>query len=1266
MVDKSGHEVPTVERGELDQEQHDAVQDVFCIPGAATLVRADLFASLGGFDPAITLPRRGPRPLLAGAGRRRPGARRAARPWPATSRRSASAGASGPRSGAASALRHRLRAVLTCYGRFHRLRVVPQVALLAVAEVVYAARRRPAPARRPTSPAPGGGTGGTARTTSPPAAGSRPIRAVPDSEVRRLQARGSARFAAFLRGQLGRSGDDRVRALGRSGRELAGSLRTSARSTTVVVWAVLLAVLVIGLAPLPLRRRCPRSSTSRSSRPRPWPLLAEWLSGWRPRRSRERGAAADRVRAARLLGTLLVGSTALLTGCSCSSRCCSARSAPPGSPAAPDRPGGRWRPPWSTPPSRCPTTPSPPAAGAGSSPGRPCPGSSPPLARAGDDPPFDRDPTRAWWRDVVRPRPAHRARAAVVPDRRLAPLVLAVVLVIGGARRGAARRRRPDARPRPPPPPRRRRPAPAVVPRGAPARRRLGVLRRGRRRPSRRRRSPSCCASSSGPIGAAPVGYAFARRRPAPAPDRPFVAGHAGRCGRGRSPSPGGASPSSPAPTGSRWRSVRRSCCSPRRRAASPSPSPSGMVSFEIDVPGHRFGWRQVVGFAAAAAVAVGCVPVRGRIAVGGRWEAPTRGVSDVLGFLDAEQADGRRSGRCGSATRRVLPLGGWELDEGVAWATTDEGLPTVVDRWPGSPDGRHSPGHRRPRPRPRRPDEPARSAAGADGHPLRRHRPGRPPRRRPRGAGAGPSVPAPSASSSTWPRSRSTPASASSATSPGSRLGPRSTTSAAEAAAEPLDPGVGRRSHRGRPVLVEVDGVDRYTGPIDDDAVGVVVGGVVVGLAARDGRRRGRARRRASAGGTSTSSAGGGDATLSYQTPAQPARWCPASRPPPGSSPPGRCSSPAAGNVPRAPDDDPGSPAPHRRPARDAARPAAAGAGAPTERAVERRPPHRAGESPDAPGRRARRRRGSASAGSSSPGSRSTVAATTDGVDRERSATTTTVPEPADLSPVAPGRRPRPARRGTAPAGTATSGGFADHSVTIANPGDERRVAVEVTVFGGTDDPAADVPGPTTQSVEVPAAGEHVRPCRRPRRCSLRCRARRGRRRRDRRRALGVGRRRVRRRAVRLGTVGDLVRRRRRHVTRTPASCSTCSTRSPTTSSSTSPSRRPKGCGHRRSSTGSSSPASASSPSTSGPWCRATRRCRPRSSPGRAGSSSSASRPSTGPTAANPAGLALTPAAPGSGAGVEPARRRLRRRRPRGRHRVQPVATRRPRSTSR
>ncbi len=52
-VDRFGEIDPIVEAGENDQEQHDAVTDVFALPSACLLIRADLFRSLGGFDAEI-------------------------------------------------------------------------------------------------------------------------------------------------------------------------------------------------------------------------------------------------------------------------------------------------------------------------------------------------------------------------------------------------------------------------------------------------------------------------------------------------------------------------------------------------------------------------------------------------------------------------------------------------------------------------------------------------------------------------------------------------------------------------------------------------------------------------------------------------------------------------------------------------------------------------------------------------------------------------------------------------------------------------------------------------------------------------------------------------------------------------------------------------------------------------------------------------------------------------------------------------------------
>jgi GT2 family glycosyltransferase len=51
--DRFGVVVPYADTGERDQEQHDAVQDVFVVSSACMVVRADLFRTLGGFDALV-------------------------------------------------------------------------------------------------------------------------------------------------------------------------------------------------------------------------------------------------------------------------------------------------------------------------------------------------------------------------------------------------------------------------------------------------------------------------------------------------------------------------------------------------------------------------------------------------------------------------------------------------------------------------------------------------------------------------------------------------------------------------------------------------------------------------------------------------------------------------------------------------------------------------------------------------------------------------------------------------------------------------------------------------------------------------------------------------------------------------------------------------------------------------------------------------------------------------------------------------------------
>ena len=52
-VDRFGNSLPIADDGELDQEQHDAVQDVFVVSSACIMVRADLFATIKGYNPEL-------------------------------------------------------------------------------------------------------------------------------------------------------------------------------------------------------------------------------------------------------------------------------------------------------------------------------------------------------------------------------------------------------------------------------------------------------------------------------------------------------------------------------------------------------------------------------------------------------------------------------------------------------------------------------------------------------------------------------------------------------------------------------------------------------------------------------------------------------------------------------------------------------------------------------------------------------------------------------------------------------------------------------------------------------------------------------------------------------------------------------------------------------------------------------------------------------------------------------------------------------------
>jgi GT2 family glycosyltransferase len=273
-VDKVGVRSPLVDPGELDQEQHDAVRDVFLIPGGCTLVRADLFAELGGFDPGITLLGEDLdlcwRAQVAGA-------RVVVVPAARVQHRQALDERPPDRPGELAA-RHRLRTVLTSYGRFHLLRVLPQLVLLSVLEVVNALASGRRQHGRDVMAAWRWNLGRRGELRERRRA-LRAIRHFPDSEVRRLQAHGSVQVRHYLRTDLTASQRLRASFIG-LGHELEETIAVGSGRLVLAVWAALVVVLALGSREL-LLHRLPAVGGLVPFDQGPFTLLARYAHGWR-------------------------------------------------------------------------------------------------------------------------------------------------------------------------------------------------------------------------------------------------------------------------------------------------------------------------------------------------------------------------------------------------------------------------------------------------------------------------------------------------------------------------------------------------------------------------------------------------------------------------------------------------------------------------------------------------------------------------------------------------------------------------------------------------------------------------------------------------------------------------------------------------------------------------------------------------------------------------------------------------------------------------
>jgi GT2 family glycosyltransferase len=778
-VDKGGAVVDRVEPGEIDHGQHDAVRDVFLAPGGCTLVRADLFKEIGGFDPDIfamgedldlcwraqiagarvlvapqarvrhlELLASGRRPLppsviadVGGPGADGPGADGAAEgraaelaPLPLLAEPAPAAPSPGepeakpeangdrpvetitgreprgrtrrPRPLPALGLqslqrRHELHAVLKAYGRFHLARVLPQLMALASAEywtgrasghrdraaaVAHAwrwnfVRRRAIRAERAMVQA---------------------HRLLDDSEVRRLQLRGSARLNAYVR----RAVNSGLRAAHRGGEgedvdEDRGAAderrrRVRAEALRLTGWAVAVVVLLFGLRQLIgagfpyLGQLLPLPSAGQ--------LLHRFVSGWQPTGVGTTDPTSPATGILGVGGFILLGGVGLLQkivvlGCIPLGAIGMARLTRPLSsqrarfaativylavPLPYDALAtGRW---------------DALVAYAGS------PWVVAFLARASGlapfgSPPQEAPPARARWRTtsvgrVVALGLLDAVVCSVSPSVGLVVLVAGVGLALGsiltegaGALRQAARI--------------------AGTALGATVVAFVLLMPwsvslvsgPGRFEALTGPRLPSAAAPgwsallrfAVGPIGNSPLVWAFLV-----AAGLPLVIGSRWRLGWA-----GRAWTMAVVAWIVTWASARGWL-----GAFAPDPevllAPAaagvafsiglGASSFERDLPAYRFGWRQAASTAAAVAAVIGVLPVL-VASWGGRFDLPASGYGQATSWM-------RTHGGAGDfrvlwlGDPRVLPGSGWQIAPGLDYSITEDGLGDATAVWPGSSPG--------------------------------------------------------------------------------------------------------------------------------------------------------------------------------------------------------------------------------------------------------------------------------------------------------------------------------------------------------------------------------------------------------------------------------------------------------------------------------------------------------------------------------------------------------------------------------------------------
>jgi GT2 family glycosyltransferase len=303
-IDRFGAPYTGIEPGELDQEQHDGVRDVFYVTTAVMLARTDLFEELDGFDPA-TFP--GAEDLDLCWRARLAGARVLVVPDArATHREAATDRLRDDRPDEFALARSRVRVLFTSYSLRKLLWLVPIGFVVGFVEAMGdLLTGRPRRARA----AIGSWFSNLLHVRSLRASRRRAQarRTVHDSELRELQVSSTARLGAFFTHHL--HTDQRLRTLGDASRSAVDSVSDGMRTPAAVAFLGFLVMVVVGSRTL-IRHGVPAIGTFAH-----WPgvgdLFDSFGSAWRYTGLGSASPAPAALAAIGALGTALLGATGL-------------------------------------------------------------------------------------------------------------------------------------------------------------------------------------------------------------------------------------------------------------------------------------------------------------------------------------------------------------------------------------------------------------------------------------------------------------------------------------------------------------------------------------------------------------------------------------------------------------------------------------------------------------------------------------------------------------------------------------------------------------------------------------------------------------------------------------------------------------------------------------------------------------------------------------------------------------------------------------------